>query len=199
MEAVDFAVVAMRELGVRYQRSLDGTSWAGFSQDMLYRYQLHRYLGPGPGQERSGPPLVVCMFNPSTADAFSDDPTIRRLVLLAKRDGYGSVHVVNLYAWRATDPAELEHVLDPIGPVNAEVLEQAARLTGSVLCAWGALNPRRHASVLVRQWDSVAVKRHLAGAVLNCLGTTKAGHPRHPLYLPGDVAVVPWTTGLAGT
>jgi hypothetical protein len=67
----------------------------------LYRYMLRRAWD----YERMR--ALVCMLNPSTADAEIDDPTIRSCVRLLRALGFGSVEIVNLFAFRATQPAAL--------------------------------------------------------------------------------------------
>jgi len=117
--------------------ALDATipSWADLSPDGFYRYSLGRRWTPG---EKL---LVVIGLNPSTADATQDDPTIRRCVGFAKRWGFGGLLMLNLFAYRATDPEELRGAiargLDPVGPLND------AKLLGftdgcPALVAWGS-------------------------------------------------------------
>ena len=96
-----------------------------------YRYLLWRYWGEAKR-------LVWVLLNPSTADARQDDPTIRRCVGFAKGWGYDGIQVVNLFAYRATDPRELKAVVDPVGPRNDEFIERAARGHEMVVVAWGA-------------------------------------------------------------
>lgn len=146
-------------------------SSAVFSEDGRYRYSLKRRWS-----ER--PLMVWCMLNPSTADANQDDPTIRRCIGFALRGGYGGIHVVNLMAYRATDPAECLQQFDPCGPENDDYLERAARGTGQVVCAWGTKAPEK---IVKRGVSHLA--GDVAGADLICLGTTKNGSPRHPLYV----------------
>lgn len=85
---------------------------AVISDDGLYRYLLERHW------DDTTSSCTFVMLNPSTADALVDDPTIRRCVGFAKSFGCGSLRVVNLYAYRATKPAELWTVDDPVGPAN---------------------------------------------------------------------------------
>ena len=147
-----------------------------------YRYVLMRRWN------EDGPMLPFLMLNPSTADALVDDPTIRRCIGFARREGFGAIHVLNLYAWRATKPADCFAAPDPVGPQNDAYLtmEFQAAVTGMhpVVAAWGA-----HARP-----DRVAAVRALAPAALDlrCLGVTKDGHPRHPLYVSGSQPLVPW-------
>jgi hypothetical protein len=152
---------------------------AEFSPCLLYRYRLHRFWGAGPAM-----PFV--MLNPSTADAFTDDPTIRRCVEFARREGAGGLAVVNLYAFRATKPADLWRAVDPIGPDNAthlRLVAEQARLSGiPVVCAWGA-HVGTAASVLTAPFME---------ADRVCLGKTKHGHPRHPLYVRADQPLEPF-------
>ncbi|CDY79414.1 hypothetical protein BGLT_02195 [Caballeronia glathei] len=125
------------------------------------------------------PHAMFLMLNPSTADATLDDPTIRRCRSFAAAWGMDGITVANLYALRSTDPAGLWLHADPIGPENDDHLYELAVTHGRVVCAWGA-NARA---------DRVAAVVHLlrhAGAQLTCLGTTKSGAPRHPLYVRGD-------------
>jgi hypothetical protein len=149
-----------------------------------YRYRLQR--GDGPRR------LAFVMLNPSTADADVDDPTIRRCRAFALREGYNGIDVANLFALRATDPTELSRADDPFGPENAAHLRMVAadHRQGWILCAWGALKSGAESKRLER---ATAALLGAFGARLVCLGTTKDGSPRHPLYVRGDAAIADWT------
>lgn len=159
------------------------TKGAVISPCGLYRYQLWRTWG------RADHLLTFIMLNPSTADADQDDPTIRRCIGFAKRDGFGGIRVLNLYALRSTDPKALPRHANPKGPANDEHLIWAftgARLLHlPVIAAWGAdklAQPRGRTVATLAARHSVA---------LQCLGKTKDGCPKHPLYLPGDALMAP--------
>lgn len=146
-----------------------------------YRYRLTREW------DTALPPATFVMLNPSTADADQDDATIRKCTRYAQRWGMGSLVVVNLYAWRATDPRTLPTGDEAIGPDNDAWLTQTALDTvdagGPLVAAWGA-----HASA-----HRVADVRALPGMDrLMCLSVTKSGQPGHPLYLPGDQSLGVW-------
>lgn len=147
-----------------------------------YRYLLTREW------EQGGKTATFVMLNPSTADGMVDDPTIRRCIRYAQSWGCGDLMVVNLYAWRATEPTELWSAEDPVGLQNDGFLYAAAetaRVTGGPLVgAWGVnARPDRIASALA-----------LPGMDrLTALAVTKAGQPRHPLYLKADLTPQPWS------
>ena len=139
-----------------------------------YRYRLTRWWGPGYM-------LPFVMLNPSTADADTDDPTIRRCMSFARRENAGGIVVVNQFAFRATSPDDLFKATDPYGPANDdslwEVALEAAGTDMPIVCAWGSRGGRsnRHVAILQR-----------GNARLVCLGKTKDGYPRHPLYVRND-------------
>ena len=149
---------------------------AVFSRDRRYRYRLWRRW------DRSRPVVAFVMLNPSTADATRDDPTIRRCIGFARRWGYGGVEIVNLFAFRATDPRALRAAHDPEGPRNAAQVRRAASTAALVLAAWGA-----DGAVGTR---GAALERRLSPR-LRCLGVTRSGAPRHPLYLRSSARPVP--------
>lgn len=138
-----------------------------------YRYMLKRVWG-------DEPLLPFCMLNPSTADAEQDDPTIRRCIGFSKREGYGGIIVVNLYAFRATNPKDMQAAPFPFGPDNhrhlTEVAEAAKLYDVPIVCAWGANDRGETVKQIFRQ----------VGVRTVCLGKTKDGSPRHPLYVRGD-------------
>jgi hypothetical protein len=153
---------------------------ATISEDGKYRYSLGRQWSS------NGVTAVFVMLNPSTADHEVDDPTIRRCIGFAKREGCGSLYVVNLFAFRATNPKELPlSAAEATGPDNSNAIWTALKRASIAVAAWGtgAAN-RQHLDV-----------RRLADGItpLECLGTTKDGHPRHPLYVKADASFVPFT------
>lgn len=156
------------------------TRHASISPCGLYRYRLDRQWAP----QRHSLPFV--MLNPSIADAEVDDPTIRRCMSFARREGFGGITVINLYAFRATSPDDLWKAADPYGPNNDEYLLQIANDSvgvSPVVCAWGVHGGRNNRPIVLMQQ---------MGADLWCLGKTKDGHPRHPLYVRGDQPLEPY-------
>jgi hypothetical protein len=142
-----------------------------------YRYLLTRRWAKGPS-------MLWIMLNPSTADASEDDPTIRRCLGFARRWGFESLEVVNLFAVRATDRTVLTRTPDPVGAENDRYIQEAAARAGLVVVAWGTWG-----SLFDRQ---ATVAEALAWCPLYCLGKTSSGFPRHPLYVRGDAERMVW-------
>jgi hypothetical protein len=149
-----------------------------------YRYWLERRIdgvqGKAPGN------CVFIMLNPSTADAELDDPTIRRCKGFAQRFGCNRLVVVNVFAFRATKPADLYKAKDPVGPENDDYILKALALPGIKFCAWGANNVFSRDETIAR----FAARRK--DVALLCLGKTKNGSPRHPLYIAADAPFEVW-------
>ena len=153
---------------------------AHLSEDGIYRYHLSRRWG-------DGEMLTFVMLNPSTADAYEDDPTIRRIMGFARSFGYSGVHVVNLYALRVTDSKLLfTYSFDPIGNDNIFWLDAALSRNDYVICAWGT---KAEQSVV----DKFSILADVRDCELLCLGKTKHGSPKHPLYLSATTQLKPFT------
>jgi hypothetical protein len=142
---------------------------AAISRCGHYRWWLRRSWAREHG-------LVVCflMLNPSTADARRDDPTIRRCLGFARAWGFAILEVRNLFAWRATDPRELLAAPDPTGGSRGDRELASALNSDLIVAAWGAWVP------FARDNEALAL---LGGRQLMCLGRTRNGQPRHPLYV----------------
>jgi len=141
---------------------------AYLSECGTYRYELRRVW------DHDKPLVAFCGLNPSTADADKDDPTIRRCIGFAKNWGHGGIVMVNLFAYRATNPQDMKQADDPIGPENDLFLQDTLHECQKRIACWGV-----HGSHLER---NLVVATMLSP--MQCLGVTKHGHPKHPLYLP---------------
>lgn len=150
---------------------------ATFSEDRKYRYLLWR-------QWNYKAPLLFVMLNPSTADEQVSDPTVSRCIVKAQRLGFGGLRVVNLFAYRSTDPKQLHHAHDPVGPGNDDCILAAAMGSGKIICAWGAGGKYRS-----RDSDVYWMLRG-QGYELYCLRFSN-GSPHHPLYLPESLDPMP--------
>lgn len=143
-----------------------------FSPCRCYRYVLWRDWGsdvllPGKGT------VMVIGLNPSTADEVQDDPTVRRCINFAKSWGYDRLCMTNIFGYRATDPQVMKAVEEPIGEENNRHLVQLASEAAIIIAAWGV-----HGEYRNRGKEVCELLQDL-----HCLGVTKHGHPRHPLYI----------------
>ena len=156
----------------------------------LFRYEIRRVW------DNSLPLLVVCMLNPSTADAERDDPTLRELIHFARLWGYGGLLIVNLNALRTSSPAEMMATHNAFGPENGRYLGSALQYAqdhgGRVLAAWG-----NHGDYEDRAEWFCSRARTVYGLDLICLGTTKSWRPKHPMArgkhrIPRDQQPILW-------
>ena len=122
-------------------------------------------------------------LNPSTADETVDDPTLRRCVDYGKQWAYGALCMLNLFAYRTPNPKELKAHSDPVGAENDRWLVQVAADASIIIAAWGA-----HGNHLDRDRTVMSLLR----GRLSCLAKTKAGHPKHPLYLRKYIQPIPF-------
>jgi len=155
-------------------------SGAVFSRCRRWRYLLWRRWDP------ALPVANFLMLNPSTADEVKLDPSCTRARNYAARWGFGALIVTNIFGWRATDPDEMKAARDPVGRGNDAAILGAAREASLVVCAWG-----NHGDHLER---AMRIRKLLArsGVVLHALRVNGAGHPAHPLYLPGALEPIRW-------
>jgi len=150
-----------------------------------YRYSLRRIWAS------EAPRLCCVMLNPSTADATTDDPTLRRVMGFARRWGFGGVEVVNLYGLRSRDPRALREATDPVGPGNPAAQRRALGRAGAVLLAWGRPGGRTEArAAFLRRLRSVQAQR--PELEVGVLAWTREREPVHPLYQPAERTLSPW-------
>jgi hypothetical protein len=128
------------------------------------------------------------MLNPSTADGAYDDPTIRRCTGFARSWGYDTLSVRNLFPWRATDPRELFKAETVTGGERGDMELLTSATADLLVAAWGASVP------FGRDKEAMAMfARHFPEKKIYCLGLTKNGHPRHPLYVRRNAKLIPFT------
>lgn len=144
-------------------------SGAMFSPCRVWRYQLWRYW-----DHHGYPEVMFVGLNPSTADATVDDNTVRRCIRFAQAWGYAGMSMMNAYAYRATDPRDMKAANDPIGIENDAALVARSKISDKIVACWGVHCTKERADHICR----------LLNRPIHCFGTTKAGAPKHPLYLP---------------
>lgn len=142
-----------------------------FGVGRIHRYVLWRRWGFETNR--------ICTFvglNPSTADETQDDPTIRRCIRFSKEWGFDAYVMLNAYGFRATDPRDMKAAVDPVGPENDRYIAAVAAVSDCVVAAWGTHCRAERQTEICR----------LMQRDVYCLGRTKAGFPKHPLYLRAD-------------
>jgi len=156
---------------IRQHLKGDAASTALYSPCENYRYALTRIWKP------EGRRVLFVMLNPSTATEVQNDPTVERCERRARTLGFGGFRVCNIFAWRATDPRNMRAQDDPVGPDNDAAILKGCNWADTVICAWGTHGAHRNRGAKVE---------HLlraTGRELLHLGLSKAGHPKHPLYI----------------
>ena len=155
-----------------------------FSPDRRYRYTLvHRWdelLDPGRG-------IAWIGLNPSTADEHRLDPTLRRIRDFSAAWGYAFFVMLNLFAWRATDPADMRAAAAPVGPDNDRWITQWSTQVDRVMLGWG-----EHGAHLGRDQQVLAL---LEPRKTYCLERNASGQPKHPLYVARKAVPLPYHQG----
>lgn len=158
-----------------------------FSPDRRWRYELiHHWNDLLSGGYEPDRVLPWIGLNPSTADESQLDPTLKRIAKFSQKFGYDGFVMLNLFAWRDTDPAEMMRQSNPVGVENDAVLDSWAKPGRKIVCCWG-----NHGGHLSR-WRKVAERLKAKGAKLMCLDTNADGSPKHPLYVKGTAVLREW-------
>jgi len=154
-----------------------------FSPCRNYRYALWRWW------DKEKPYAMFIGLNPSTADEINDDPTIRRCMRFAKDWGYGGLCMANLFAFRATNPKEMKNSSFPVGVQNTDWLVKISKHkdAGVIVFAWGTHGTHQERDLVITDLIPNGM----------CLGVTKNGHPRHPLYLKADTEPILYSKAMA--
>ena len=132
--------------------------------------------------------LLFIMLNPSTATEAWLDPTVRRCLVRAERDRYGAMAVANVFAYRATDPDELNRIEDPVGAGNNRCMRSLLSRSRGVVCGWGNHSSIRRRPERARE---VMAMIRAAGHRPTALKINRDGSPSHPLYLAYAAQPVP--------
>lgn len=157
---------------------IDNKAAAVFSADRVYRYTLwRRWRGNG------GNYVQFIGLNPSTADELTDDNTIRCCTGYARRWGYDAFCMTNLFAFRATDPRVMKRAREPVGAENDHYLSEIADGARLIVAVWSI-----HGGFLNRDREIL----ELFGHRLFCIGTSRDGHPWHPLYKSKELIPIPF-------
>ncbi|RBY89172.1 DUF1643 domain-containing protein [Blastococcus sp. TBT05-19] len=150
-----------------------------YSPDLVFRYAFGRWWG----EEDLASTVVWVLLNPATGDTEKRRrPTLDRCIGRSRELGATGLLIVNLFAFRHTDPRSIRMAADPVGPAGDDALRILTGAGASTVAAWGSHGSWRGRSVQV------------APLLLEpmCLGTTAGGEPRHPLYVRADAPLVPW-------
>ena len=158
----------------------DAPSTAVYSDCERYRYSLTRIWDP------SGTRVHFVMLNPSTATEVQNDPTVERCERRARALGHGAFRVTNIFAWRDTDPRKMRAADEPVGPHNDATILEGAQWADATICAWGTHGEHRGRGAIVAN-----LLRNTDAALFH-LGLSKAGHPKHPLYIAYTQTPEPW-------
>ncbi len=171
----------MSQIVLRTHQHENGwVSSARYSPCEVYRYTLQRVWEP------EKPIIAFIGLNPSTATEVENDPTVRRCIGYAISWGYGGMRMLNAFGLRSTDPKGLKRIDDPVGPGNDTWIKKMTKDSALTVACWGT-----HAELNSRHQEIVDMFRR-ADRPLHCLGVTKAGFPKHPLYLKQSLTAIPF-------
>lgn len=141
---------------------------ASFSKDRVYRYWLKRSW-----DESKKSCCFICL-NPSMANETTDDKMVTRCIEQATRLGFGSIEMVNLFAYVDTNRDTFYDVTDPVGSENDKYILKSARRCSKVIVAWGNEGSYRNRA------EEVLTLLNPTKINLYCLGLNLSGEPSHP-------------------
>ena len=150
-------------------------SGAIFDTNRTYRYVLWREWNEGL------PKVMFIGLNPSTANEWKDDATLRRTIRLSKQWGFGGLYMLNLYAKVSTNPKLLFQSKDPVGRLNDRYLSRYSKKCKEVIVAWGKMPEEKRVLAVTSMFPRA-----------KCITCNLDGSPRHPLYVKNDARLKRW-------
>lgn len=146
----------------------DEAKGAEFSEDGKYRYKLWRIWD-------AAKPKAMCIgLNPSTANATDNDATIRNLISMLTKLGYGGFYMMNCFAYITSKPKLLMH--NPVSDEwNNNMLTVVASQCDDVIFSWGTFKVIKE---LGRDKELIEMFPNA-----KCFGINKDGSPFHPRAL----------------
>lgn len=156
---------------------------ANFSLDELYRYSLSRQLSP----LSDGPKIAHFIgVNPSVANRKDNDPTVRRELGFCRLLGFDVYIKTNAYDLVATNPDDLKRSEHRFTSLCMEAIRTAALRADTTILAWGAF------PVFRERFRQIVDELTCMEITPMCLGLTRDGYPRHPLYLGYSAKLQPY-------
>jgi hypothetical protein len=155
-----------------------------------YRTWLTRVWGRRPSRHEFLPAHFVLWIglNPSTADASFNDPTIGREMEFSMALDCDALVKCNIADYRATQPQSLiTPGVEPCSRINLPMIRDIAKYADRIVVGWGSMDKVRSLTHLAVSVESAL---RADGHQLWCLGLTKNGSPRHPLYVLGGTPLV---------
>lgn len=171
------------ESTMRYQSIMD--------TEKIYRYSLTRIW------DETLPKITYIMLNPSVADHLKGDPTLNKCLNYAIDQGYGSIEVVNLFAYRSTDPDQLKRVHNPIGFDNDQFIMNAVKNAKTIVLAWGGENGK----LMNRDKAVLGLLKDYKNKIKCFEDFTNKKKPQHPLTLKNGFILIdyPFENKSSGT
>ncbi|MCF8346327.1 MAG: DUF1643 domain-containing protein [Bacteroidales bacterium] len=173
---------------------------AVFSSDKCYRYRLTvEYRDTLLDRERRNS-VAVILKNPSAADEKMADATIRKVETFVyhRFSDVRWVHILNIFAYRATDPGDLnrmfrqEGAMSVIGMENDHFIRSTLTESDRVILSWGNHSGIDRVLYEERIYRVKQVLQELpAGKLYVVEGRQKTKHPLHGLMWGYDYAIAP--------
>ncbi|SOB47606.1 DUF1643 domain-containing protein [Lactococcus carnosus] len=153
---------------------------AGESPDWVEptHYQAYRF---GIGKITRRPLVAICM-NPSAARDQSSDRTVNRVISASQKLGYDGWVVFNTYPERATDAVNMDTFDQTLSHENIQVISAFLR-EHEITEVWGAWGDLKYEALRQGRDAILAVLKAQGIKIFHFAEPTKAGNPRHPLYL----------------
>lgn len=155
-------------------------SGAEFSECRKYRYALWRKW------DNNKPMVMFIGLNPSIASESQNDPTVKKVAMISKNNGFGGFYMMNCFPYISTNPNDLK-VYGNIA-YNDHWLYQAERECKEVVFAWGNFKIVKD---IGRDIELTAMFPNAKALHIN-----KNGSPKHPLYCKSNTLFIPFSITL---
>jgi len=123
----------------------------------------------------------IIMLNPSKADVIKVDATVMNITNYLIDNGYGGIDIVNLYAYRTTDPRFLTNRDQQFESINNDYIHEVTKDRDIMIIAWGSDNNKY--KTRKREVERILLPY---SEKLKCFEDESGKQPRHPLLLADD-------------